>query len=120
VYAAGELNNSLASNGCIIHGTVINSVLSPGVRVERSAVVRDSVIMTDTTVGPARSRPWCVGQRGRNRGRCAGGDEALTIRPINWNRGNLNTGITIIGKRARVPKQRRCWSQLPHRFQRQR
>jgi ADP-glucose pyrophosphorylase len=38
------------SDGCIIHGTVINSVLSPGVYVERGAVVRDSVIMNDTTV----------------------------------------------------------------------
>src|SRR5206468_7784246 len=38
----GEVNNCLLSNGCVVHGTVVNSVLSPGVRVERGAVVRDS------------------------------------------------------------------------------
>ncbi|HSN78603.1 MAG TPA: sugar phosphate nucleotidyltransferase, partial [Anaerolineae bacterium] len=33
----GELINSMASNGCVINGTVVNSVLSPGVRVEKGA-----------------------------------------------------------------------------------
>ena len=45
----GEIIKSMVSNGCVINGTVINSVLSPGVCVEQGAVVRDSVIMNDTT-----------------------------------------------------------------------
>ena len=42
--------NSLITEGCEIHGTVINSVLSGGVYVAPGAVVRDSVIMSDTRV----------------------------------------------------------------------
>ncbi len=39
------IENSLISEGCEIYGTVINSVISPGVLVEAGAVVKDSVIM---------------------------------------------------------------------------
>lgn len=42
--------NSLISEGCEIYGTVINSVISPGVLIEKGAVVKDSVIMGDSTV----------------------------------------------------------------------
>ena len=34
----------------MINGTVVNSVLSPGVRVDVGAVVRDSIIMFDTVI----------------------------------------------------------------------
>lgn len=37
--------NSLIPNGCMIYGTVENSVLFRGVRVEAGAVVRNSIIM---------------------------------------------------------------------------
>lgn len=43
-------DNSLISEGCEIYGTVINSVISPGVLMEKGAVVKDSVIMGDSTV----------------------------------------------------------------------
>ena len=56
----GEIDNSLVSNGCIINGTVINSVLSPGVCVERGAVVRDSVIMNDTTIKAGALVDRCI------------------------------------------------------------
>lgn len=44
------VDNSLVALGCEIEGTVINSVLSTGVVVERGALVKDSVIMADTIV----------------------------------------------------------------------
>jgi glucose-1-phosphate adenylyltransferase len=44
------LTNSMVSEGCEIYGTVINSVLFGGVYVAPGAVVRDSVIMSDTKV----------------------------------------------------------------------
>ncbi len=44
------INNSAITEGCEIYGTVINSVLSAGVIVERGAVVRDSVILGNVTV----------------------------------------------------------------------
>ncbi|MBO5767165.1 MAG: glucose-1-phosphate adenylyltransferase [Clostridia bacterium] len=44
------INNSVITEGCEIYGTVINSVLSAGVTVERGATVRDSVILSNVTV----------------------------------------------------------------------
>src|SRR5690554_6950030 len=45
------IKDSLVSNGCIIEGTVIHSVLSPGVRVGKGTVVEDSVILNDVILG---------------------------------------------------------------------
>ncbi|HXG39487.1 MAG TPA: sugar phosphate nucleotidyltransferase, partial [Candidatus Limnocylindrales bacterium] len=45
-----QVHRSLVSHGCIISGTVVNSVLSPGVVVEVGAVVRDSIVMFDSVV----------------------------------------------------------------------
>ncbi len=45
-----SIKNSLVSSGCIINGTVCNSILSGGVTVEEGAVVKDSVIMSDTLI----------------------------------------------------------------------
>jgi glucose-1-phosphate adenylyltransferase len=50
-----QVHRSLISHGCEIHGTVVNSVLSPGVRVDVGAVVRDSIVMFDSVIRPARS-----------------------------------------------------------------
>ena len=45
-----NIQNSMISEGCVINGTVINSVLSGGIVIEEGAVVRNSVIMEDVTV----------------------------------------------------------------------
>ena len=50
VGSEGVLDNSLAYNGCIIEGTVKNSILFPGVRVEKGAVVENSVLFFNTLV----------------------------------------------------------------------
>ena len=57
---AGQSRDSLVSNGCVIDGTVVNSVLSPGVWVEQGAVVRDSVIMNDTVIRAGAVVDKCV------------------------------------------------------------
>jgi glucose-1-phosphate adenylyltransferase len=99
----GELVNSLASNGCLIQGTVINSILSPGVCVERGAIVRDSVIMNDTTIKAGAEVDRCILDKEIEIGagaRVGVGDDDT---PNQAEPGNLNTGITIVGKRARIP-----------------
>ncbi|WP_319549487.1 sugar phosphate nucleotidyltransferase [Desulfogranum marinum] len=50
VGTCGSLENSMAYNGCIIEGTVRNSILFPGVRVEKGAEVVDSVLFFDNVV----------------------------------------------------------------------
>ena len=44
------VENSIISDGCQIMGTVINSVVSRGVQVDRGAVVKDSIVMQDTEI----------------------------------------------------------------------
>ena len=44
------IENSIITEGCEIYGTVINSVLSAGVKVEKDAVVKDSVIMSGSVI----------------------------------------------------------------------
>ncbi|MGN0183034.1 MAG: glucose-1-phosphate adenylyltransferase subunit GlgD [Candidatus Ornithomonoglobus sp.] len=42
--------NSFISDGCVIEGTVINSILSRGVKVAKGAVVQNSIIMQDSVI----------------------------------------------------------------------
>ncbi len=42
-----QVSSSLVAAGCVIEGTVVNSVLSPGVWVKKGAVVSNSVLFED-------------------------------------------------------------------------
>ena len=51
IYGLGsDVKNSLVADGCIIEGTVENSILFRGVRVEKGAVVKNSILMQGTFV----------------------------------------------------------------------
>jgi glucose-1-phosphate adenylyltransferase len=56
----GRVINSLVADGCVIKGEVIHSVLAPGVRVERGAVVRDAVVMGDTVIRSGARVSGCI------------------------------------------------------------
>jgi len=101
--SAAQSRNSLLSNGCVIDGTVIHSVLSPGVCVEHGAVVRDSVIMNDTMIRAGAMIDRCILDKEIEIGAGAqvGAGDEMTINILEP--ANINTGITIVGKRARVP-----------------
>lgn len=45
-----NVTNSLLGDGCIIEGTVKNSILFRGVKVEKGAVVENCILMQETTV----------------------------------------------------------------------
>ena len=51
VKSGAHINNSLISNGCVIDGEVVNSILSPGVLVKSGAKVYNSIMMFDTNIG---------------------------------------------------------------------
>lgn len=46
-----KIENSFIADGCEIEGTVINSVLFRGVKVGPGSIVKNSILMQDTTVG---------------------------------------------------------------------
>jgi glucose-1-phosphate adenylyltransferase len=103
----GRVVNSLVSNGCVIEGTVERSVLSPGVRIMPGAIVRDSIIMTDAVIGRNAFLDRVIVDKeavvGYNSLVGYGDDNT----PNQSEPERLNTGITIIGKRARVPSNAR-------------
>ncbi|MBE6020566.1 MAG: glucose-1-phosphate adenylyltransferase subunit GlgD [Clostridiales bacterium] len=46
-----KVSNSLVGDGCIIEGTVKDSILFRGVKVEKGAVVENSILMQDSSIG---------------------------------------------------------------------
>ncbi len=46
-----NVTNSLIADGCVINGTVKNSIIFRGVTVEKGAVVENSILMQETSVG---------------------------------------------------------------------
>ena len=51
-YISGSnVKNSLVADGCVIEGTVENSILFRGVRVGRGSVVKNCILLQDTYVG---------------------------------------------------------------------
>lgn len=101
--SSGGSRDSLLSNGCVINGTVINSVLSPGVCVESGAVVRDSIIMNDTVIRTGAVVDRCVLDKEIEIGAAAQVGVGDDYTPNELEPANINTGITIVGKRARIP-----------------
>ena len=100
-----QVHRSLISHGCEIAGTVVNSVLSPGVRVDVGAVVRDSIVMFDTVIrsGAVVDRAILDKEVVIGQGAIVG-DGPHDDRPNKQEPGRLNTGITVVGKRAIVPR----------------
>ncbi|MGC8634448.1 MAG: glucose-1-phosphate adenylyltransferase family protein [Candidatus Limnocylindrales bacterium] len=96
--------HSLISHGCIINGTVLNSVLSPGVRVYEGAVVRDSVVLLDSEIGPGAVVDTAIIDKFVTVGAGAvvgHGDDLGT--PNVDEPEHLYSGITLVGERARIP-----------------
>ena len=95
---------SMISAGCVIQGTVKNSVLAPGVVVEEGAVIRDSILFADCIVGKnsmvdlaicdkrVQILPESVVGSGTNH------DFANIKQPT-----HLYTGISLVGKEAIIP-----------------
>lgn len=50
-HPGSSIKNSLIADGCVIEGTVENSVIFRGVKVGKGSVIRNSVILQDSYVG---------------------------------------------------------------------
>ena len=46
-----SVKNSLVSDGCLIEGTVENSILFRGVKIGKGTVVKNCILMTDNIIG---------------------------------------------------------------------
>ena len=93
--------HSLITDGCVIEGTVEYSVLSPGVKVGRGAVVRNSIVLTDTVI-----------ENGAIIDRSIVDKECMILQNAHVGYGvdyspnslyDLTSGISLVGKNAVVP-----------------
>ncbi len=103
IRSGAQVVSSLISHGCVIKGRVERSVLSPGVIVEEGAVVRDSIVLFDSVIGAGSvidrailDKEVVIGQHCQ-----IGYGDDLTPNKLEPSR--LDTGITLIGKRAHLP-----------------
>jgi glucose-1-phosphate adenylyltransferase len=97
------VTRSMVSHGCVIDGTVAHSILSPGVRVERGAVVRDSIVMFDTVVGEGATVDRAILDKDCVVGRGSRVGDGEDLRPNRQEPERLFAGITLVGKGARIP-----------------
>lgn len=96
--------NSMISAGCVIEGTVENSILSPGVCIGKGAVVKDSIIFDDCVIGPDAVVDLSILDKRVKVGSGAKigiGDDRTT--PNRTSPKHLYTGISLIGKEAVIP-----------------
>lgn len=91
--------NSIISKGCNIEGEVRNSILGPGVSVNRNSVIEDSIVMHDACIGRGSIVRYSIIDKDVVLGdkvKIGGArEQCKTDMPFG--------GITIIGKRNKLP-----------------
>ncbi|MCX6024206.1 MAG: glucose-1-phosphate adenylyltransferase, partial [Chloroflexi bacterium] len=98
-----HINRSLVTHGCIVNGYVEHSVLSLGCFVEEGAVIRDSILFDDVYVERDAVINRCVLDK---QVRVGSGSQLGWGDDYSPNRDEphiLSTGISLIGKRTRIP-----------------
>ncbi len=97
------VKQSLISNGCVIRGTVIHSVLSPGVYVSPSAIVKDSVILNNTWIGPGAiiNKSIIDADVFVGRGATVGHGDDDTLNHLMPDK--LYAGLTVVGEHTSIP-----------------
>ncbi|WP_448872379.1 glucose-1-phosphate adenylyltransferase family protein [Desulfobulbus propionicus] len=102
--SGSRTSSSLVSAGCIIEGTVVNSVLSPGVWVKKGAVVTNSVVFEDCVLEEQAKVDLAILDKRVHVGKGAvvGFGDNLTEVNKAYPK-HLYTGISLVGKEACIP-----------------
>ncbi len=98
-----QIKTSLVSNGCIVEGTVINSVLSPGVLVGKGAVIKDSVILNNAIIGQNVTIHKSILDKRVVVGHNTTIGVSDDVSPNKEKPDLLSSGITVIAKGTMVP-----------------
>lgn len=101
--AASNVKGSMISAGCVIEGEVINSVLSPGVRVGPGSRVTDSIILHDCVIEEGATVDLAIMDKRVKVGKGAviGSGDNKDI-PNRKYPDHLYTGISLVGKEAEI------------------
>jgi len=104
IATGSKISRSMISAGCVIEGEVVNSVLSPGVKVGPGCLIRDSIILHDCVIEEGAIVDLAIMDK-----RVKIGKGAVVGKGHNKNIPNskypdhLYTGISLVGKEAEVP-----------------
>lgn len=99
-----HVEGNLISNGCRVYGQAERSVLSPGVYIAEGAVVRDSVILNDTSIEAGAVIDRCIIDKSvvvRAGAKVGDGDDNTANSEMPE---QINTGLTLVGKGAVIPE----------------
>jgi glucose-1-phosphate adenylyltransferase len=99
----GRVERSLVANGSRVHGTVIRSILSPGVTVAAGAVVRDSIVMQDAVVGPHSVVDHAIVDKEVRIGAGVRLGDGESTAPNAACPEHLSSGLSVVGRGARLP-----------------
>lgn len=98
----GVVTKSIVAEGCIINGTVRNSVIFPGVHIDKNAVIEDAIVMSDTIIGEGSIIRCSI--VGENSVIGAGVETGLgEYAPSQYNTKVYDSRITVIGSNTVVP-----------------
>jgi glucose-1-phosphate adenylyltransferase len=100
VRTGASIGHSLISDGCVIEGAVEYSVLSPGVRIKPGAIVRNSIVMTDTVIDEMAVIDRAIIDKNVRVGARAQVGVGQDLKTPNRADPRLDTGLTLIGKNA--------------------
>jgi len=100
----GKVSRSFVANGCRIAGRVEHSMLFPGVTVAPGAVVRDSLVMHDALIGRGAVVDHGVLDKEVRVGDGAVVGEGDASTPNRACPDHLSSGLLVVGKGARLPK----------------
>lgn len=102
--AGSKIKRSMVSAGCLIEGEVINSVLSPGVKVGPGCRISDSIILHDCVVEEGATVDLTIMDKRVKVGKGAviGTGENKKV-PNSKYPDHLYTGISLVGKEADIP-----------------
>ena len=99
-----NITTSLVSNGCHIEGTVIESVLSPGVVVGEGSTIKHSVILNDVVIG----KNCCIENTIIDKETVIGDNSKIGYGDdYTVNKDNpkvLSSGLNVIGKKLILPE----------------
>ena len=103
VSTGAVVENSVVAQGCIIDGMVKNSVLSPGVVVEKGARVENSVLLHDCVIKEGAQLSYVIADKLSQFGRGSKVGRGDRTKPNRKNPDHLKEGLTVVGKSAVVP-----------------
>lgn len=100
--ATGSVKTSVIAEGCMIYGRVRNSVLFPGVIVEKDSLIENSIVMSNTHIGENCHLDKCIISEDVRI--CSNVIIGQGENLANQDKPNIyNSGITVVGDGAEIP-----------------